>query len=83
VEELAGFGATVHTCSRNQGDLNKCLREWEAKGFRVTGSVCDLVSRTQREELMNTVSRQFDGKLNILVSPWFSLVSLRKETCNT
>ncbi|KAE8039126.1 hypothetical protein FH972_011568 [Carpinus fangiana] len=68
VEELAGFGATVHTCSRNQGDLNKCLREWETKGFRVTGSVCDLVSRTHREELMTTVSRQFDGKLNILIN---------------
>ncbi|KAE8039125.1 hypothetical protein FH972_011567 [Carpinus fangiana] len=68
VEELAGFGATVHTCSRNQGDLNKCLLEWEAKGFRVTGSICDLVSRPQREELVNTVSRQFQGKLNILVN---------------
>ncbi|XP_059429669.1 senescence-associated protein 13-like [Corylus avellana] len=68
VEELAGLGATVHTCSRNQGDLNKCLREWEAKGFRVTGSVCDLVSRPQREELMNTISHQFDGKLNILIN---------------
>ena len=79
VEELAGFGATVHTCSRNQGDLNKCLHEWEVKGFRVTGSVCDLVSRTQREELMNIVSRQFDSKLNILVSPWFSLVFIKKR----
>ncbi|XP_059429604.1 tropinone reductase homolog At5g06060-like [Corylus avellana] len=68
VEELAGLGATVHTCSRNQGDLNKCLHEWEAKGFRVTGSVCDLVSRPQREELMNTISHQFDGKLNILIN---------------
>ena len=69
MEELAGFGAIVHTCSRNQGDLNKCLLEWKAKGFQVTGSICDLVPRPQREELMNTVSRQFNGKLNILVSP--------------
>ncbi|GLT62510.1 hypothetical protein SLA2020_351430 [Shorea laevis] len=68
VEELAGLGAAVHTCSRNEGDLNKCLREWEAKGFRVTGSVCDLVSRPQREELINTVSHQFHGKLNILIN---------------
>ncbi|XP_059429800.1 tropinone reductase homolog At5g06060-like [Corylus avellana] len=68
VEELAGLGATVHTCSRNDADVNKCVREWEAKGFRVTGSVCDLSSRAQREKLMNTVSHQFNGKLNILIN---------------
>ncbi len=76
VEELAGLGATVHTCCRNEAELNKCLHEWEAKGFQVTGSVCDLVSRLQREELINTVSHQFKGKLNILVSLWlFSLIT--------
>jgi len=68
VEELAGLGATVHTCSRNEADLTKCLREWGAKGFRVTGSVCDLVSRPQREELINKVSGQFHGKLSILIN---------------
>ncbi|XP_062172156.1 tropinone reductase homolog At5g06060-like [Alnus glutinosa] len=68
VEELARFGATVYTCSRNEADINKCLREWETKGFRVTGSVCDLSSRAQRIELINTVSHQFKGKLNILIN---------------
>ncbi|KAB1225872.1 hypothetical protein CJ030_MR1G004084 [Morella rubra] len=68
VEELAGLGATVHTCSRNEAELNECLREWEKKGFRITGSVCDLVSGPQREELMSTVSHQFKGKLNILIN---------------
>jgi Tropinone reductase 1 len=82
VEELAQLGATVHTCSRNEADLKKCLREWEAKGFRVTGSICDLVSRLQREEVINTVSHQFHGKLNILVSRSLVvdlLYSLRKK----
>ncbi|XP_062171119.1 tropinone reductase homolog At2g29290-like [Alnus glutinosa] len=68
VEELAQLGATVHTCSRNEADLKKCLHDWEAKGFRVTGSVCDLVSQLQREELINTISHQFHGKLNILIN---------------
>lgn len=27
VEELAGLGARVHTCSRNEEELNKCLKE--------------------------------------------------------
>ena len=71
MEELAGLGAAVHTCSRNEADLNKCLQEWEAKGFRVTGSVSDLLSRPQREELIKKVSVQFHGKLDILVSPPF------------
>lgn len=68
VEELAGFGARVHTCSRNQTELDDRLKEWKAKGFQVSGSVCDLSSRTQREELMKIVSSQFDAKLNILVN---------------
>ncbi|KAB2606962.1 tropinone reductase [Pyrus ussuriensis x Pyrus communis] len=67
VEELAGLGAIVHTCSRNEVDLNDCLSQWEKKGFQVTGSVCDVVSKTQREELINKVSSLFEGKLNILV----------------
>lgn len=25
VEELAGLGATVHTCARNEAELNACL----------------------------------------------------------
>ncbi|XP_074268023.1 tropinone reductase homolog At5g06060-like [Silene latifolia] len=68
VEELAGFGARVHTCSRNQADLDSCITNWTNQGFNVTGSVCDVTCRVQREELMNTVSSKFNGKLNILVN---------------
>ncbi|KAL8251875.1 hypothetical protein R6Q59_035568 [Mikania micrantha] len=39
VEELAELGAAVHTCSRNEAELNQCLQEWSAKGFTVTGSI--------------------------------------------
>ena len=67
VEDLAGFGAKVHICSRNQVELNKCLKDWEAKGFAITGSVCDVSSREQREKLIQHVSSIFGGKLNILV----------------
>lgn len=79
VEELAGFGARVHTCSRNQTELNDRLKEWEAKGFQVSGSVCDLSSRSQREELVKTVSSEFDAKLNILVNNAASVIMKRAE----
>lgn len=68
VEELVGLGARVHTCCRNEGELDGCLMEWDGLGFGVTGSVCDVSVRAQREELIGTVSSLFDGKLNILVS---------------
>lgn len=68
VEELAGFGAVVHTCSRNQAELDACLKNWENKGFKVTGSLCDVSVREQRVKLMETVSFIFQGKLNILVN---------------
>ncbi|KAL5580923.1 hypothetical protein UlMin_013365 [Ulmus minor] len=68
VEELAGFGAIIHTCARDESLLNECLGEWEKKGFKVTGSVCDVTSRARREDLMNKVSFLFNGKLNILIN---------------
>ncbi|KAJ6974401.1 hypothetical protein NC653_030490 [Populus alba x Populus x berolinensis] len=68
VEELAALGATVHTCARNQDELNERVREWKEKGFKVTGSVCDVSSNADREKLMREVSSLFDGKLNILVN---------------
>ncbi|KAK1563783.1 hypothetical protein Q3G72_032763 [Acer saccharum] len=66
VEELAGFGAIVHTCSRNQTEINDRIQEWQSKGLEVSGSVCDVKIRAQREKLMETVSSLFHGKLNIL-----------------
>jgi len=67
VEELAQLGATVHTCARNEVELSESLKEWSTKGYRVTGSVCDVASPVEREELIARVSSQFNGKLNILV----------------
>ncbi|CAN1805680.1 Tropinone reductase [Linum perenne] len=66
VEELAGLGATVPTCSRDGACLQECLHEWKTKGFQVTGSVCDVSSRAERESLVKKVSSLFNGKLNIL-----------------
>ncbi|MED6120948.1 hypothetical protein PIB30_025574 [Stylosanthes scabra] len=68
VEELAGLGAKVHTCSRNQAQLNESLHQWSTKGYHVTASVCDMASRAQRQELIAKVSGLFNGKLDILVN---------------
>ncbi|EXB65288.1 Tropinone reductase-like protein [Morus notabilis] len=68
VEELAEFGAAVHTCSRNEEELKRCLKEWEGKGLLVSGSVCDASSKTQREKLIQEVASAFNGKLNIIVN---------------
>ncbi|KAJ1422253.1 Short-chain dehydrogenase/reductase SDR [Sesbania bispinosa] len=68
VNDLASFGAAVHTCSRTESELNKCLQEWQSQGFLVTGSVCDVSSRPQREKLIQEVASTFNGKLNIYVN---------------
>ncbi|KAI4356509.1 hypothetical protein L6164_000530 [Bauhinia variegata] len=68
VEELAEFGATVHICARKQEDIDKCVKNWASKGYKVTGSACDLRSYKDRNSLMETVAHVFDGKLNILVN---------------
>ncbi|KVH88050.1 hypothetical protein Ccrd_024567 [Cynara cardunculus var. scolymus] len=36
VEELAGFGATVHTYSRNQTEIKERTEEWKSKGYQYT-----------------------------------------------
>ncbi|KAH0632273.1 hypothetical protein KY284_035059 [Solanum tuberosum] len=68
VEELAGFGAIVYTCCRNQEQLDQCLEKWRGKGYKVEGCVCDLTLRPQREMLMEKVINFFQGKLNILIN---------------
>ncbi|XP_065025022.1 tropinone reductase homolog At5g06060-like isoform X2 [Musa acuminata AAA Group] len=68
VEELARFGAAVHTCSRNEAELNECLQQWRALNLKITGSVCDVSSDFEREKLMQTVNSVFHGKLHILVN---------------
>ncbi|KAM3288419.1 tropinone reductase 1 [Capsicum chacoense] len=68
VEELANFGARVYTCSRDEKELQECLQIWRNKGLKVEGSLCDLLFRTEREKLMQTVANIFDGKLDILVN---------------
>ncbi|KAF0894213.1 hypothetical protein E2562_036473 [Oryza meyeriana var. granulata] len=68
MEELASFGAAVHTCARNEATLNRCLEEWNAKKLAVTVSVCDVSVRGDREALAGRVAAMFDGKLDILVN---------------
>ncbi|KAK9195913.1 hypothetical protein WN943_004041 [Citrus x changshan-huyou] len=58
----------VHTCSRNEAELNQRVQEWKSMGLKVSGPVCVLKVRAQQEKLMETVSSLFDGKLNILVN---------------
>lgn len=67
VEELVCLGAKVHTCARNETELEESLRGWNRSGFQVDGSVCDVSDRAQRQNLMDTVSSLFHGKLHILV----------------
>nr|GLL35423.1 tropinone reductase homolog [Ipomoea trifida] len=74
IEELAGFGAEVYTCSRKQNDVDECVERWREKGLKVAGSACDVSSRPQREELMEKVANHFNGKLNILVNNAGTLV---------
>lgn len=81
MKELVEKGATVHTCSLDEAELDECLKEWKGKGLMITGSVCDVSSRIQRERLIETVTSIFDGKLNILVSCRITIHFLFSQTC--
>ncbi|XP_047054105.1 noroxomaritidine/norcraugsodine reductase-like [Lolium rigidum] len=74
VEELAGFGVRVHTCSRSDADVQERLRGWGAdvntgrlRG-RVTASTCDVSVRADREALWAAARAELGGRLDILVN---------------
>ncbi|KAI0498355.1 hypothetical protein KFK09_021596 [Dendrobium nobile] len=71
VEELASLGAKVHTCARNQEDLDKSLQHWQSLKLNVTGSICDVSSRAERDKLMELVS-SLRFNLNQTISPALS-----------
>ncbi|KAK8949740.1 hypothetical protein KSP39_PZI005399 [Platanthera zijinensis] len=68
VEELARLGVSVHTCARNEAELRTCLQRWRSLNLSVSGSVCDVSSRAEREKLMEAISSLFHGKLSILIN---------------
>lgn len=78
VEELASFGASIYTCSRNKKDLDECLEKWQNEGYKVNGSICDLLLEDQRIELIQKATQHFNGKLDILVNN--AAVCVPKET---
>lgn len=74
VEELAGLGATVYTCAKTEPDLNRALQEWDSKGIKALGWVCDVFSREDRKQLMSKVSFASGGKLDILINNTGALI---------
>ncbi|XP_040375785.1 noroxomaritidine/norcraugsodine reductase-like [Oryza brachyantha] len=77
VEELAGFGVRVHTCSRDDAGLQECLRQWNSGGAAgegvvlaapVTASVCDVSVRGDREALVAAARDALGGRLDVLVN---------------
>ncbi|KDP35675.1 hypothetical protein JCGZ_09113 [Jatropha curcas] len=84
VEELAGFGARVHTCSRNEQDLNERVKEWKSKGFEVTTSVCDLNFKEQREKLIDTVNNagivKYKDCVDYTIEDYSSIMSTNLES---
>jgi len=68
VEELAGLGSKVYTCSRNEEELQAAVEAWKAAGLDVQGSVADMSIPEHRQQLVQAVAKAFDGRLDILVN---------------
>ena len=70
VEELAGvLGACVFTCCRKQDELDKCLAEWTAKGWKVQGVTADVASPDGRAVFLAQLDTWLQGRrLNVLVN---------------
>ncbi|MCO5564261.1 hypothetical protein L7F22_017919 [Adiantum nelumboides] len=66
-EELALLGVSVYVCARSESHLKQRMQEWKDAGLLISGCVCDVSSFSACDQLMAEVSKNFQGKLNILV----------------
>ncbi|KAM3390360.1 hypothetical protein ACQJBY_012140 [Aegilops geniculata] len=68
VEELAGFGARVHTCSRNGAELEECRRRWEEKNLQVNNAGQLLFKPTTEctvEEYSNLLTTNLESSFHL------------------
>uniref|UniRef100_A0A0D3GWW4 Uncharacterized protein n=1 Tax=Oryza barthii TaxID=65489 RepID=A0A0D3GWW4_9ORYZ len=57
------------TPAPNDTELSIYQEEWMTKSLTIIVSVCNVLVRTDKEEIAGKVRTLFDGKVNILVSP--------------
>lgn len=67
VLELLKLGAEVAFTARNEEDIQKTEKEFEAQGFQVIGIRADSSFDPDRKKTAEWVANNFDGKLDILV----------------
>lgn len=76
VEELARLGCSqILTCSRNQDDLDACLREWQAQGYGENVNIQTVCADVSTREGLDTLYDKIvewvgdsGGRLDILVN---------------
>jgi len=66
-EEFLNLGAEVFIISRNQKDVDEEILKYKEKGFNVFGMKCDVINKSDRENLFKEIKSQF-GNLDILIN---------------
>lgn len=65
--EFLKLGAEVFIVARDQDNLSLTLTEWLKEGYKVHGTLCDVTDKKQRQELTETIKKQW-GELNVLIN---------------
>ncbi len=66
-EALAEAGANLMLCARRAEWLEDTVREFEAKGFNVTGKTCDVTKPDEVQTVVDETIKRF-GSVDILVN---------------
>lgn len=66
-ERLAQDGAAVVISSREKKHVDEVVAEFAQKGYEVTGVVCDVGKKADRERLIKQTIQKY-GKINYLVN---------------
>ncbi|HMQ67608.1 MAG TPA: SDR family oxidoreductase [Ignavibacteria bacterium] len=66
-EEFLELGAEVFVVSRNLKDVDKMVKSYKDKGFKITGMQCDVSDKSEREDLFKRIKKDW-GSLEILIN---------------
>jgi tropinone reductase I len=66
-EEILNLGGSVYIVARDDSLIQERIEKWEQKGFDADGSVCDITSLIDMEELVRKVENKWKS-LDILIN---------------
>ena len=57
----------MHICSRKESNVKDAVEMLAKKGLKVTGHICNVGNIKERQDMVQKISAQHGGRLDVLV----------------